>query len=269
MKRREKENKAEEWSGQVNSRDWRKPSSFRDKKTFRKISSVARGLWWWECAKSHHSFTAFPSRLCFQIFKIHECNTSCLTSLGLNSSVAWGPLWFSGSPLSFHPPAKISRAFTALAAWVCDWSNSHSWPSKPHSLFQIWELEQPWLKLPGLRFSPLWLLFQSIFPSSWLPLAPHKWGCIYSLLKEDDGRIRVSNLLFLLNSVLVVPLLPPSSSPVEAHCELAQPKLQSHRCSQVSDPTQLQSPTGSRSLTSVSPSHRHPRCPGSPHPLEI
>lgn len=49
------------------------------------------------------------------------------------------------------------------------------------------------------------------------------------------------NLLFLLNSISVVPFLPPSSLPVEPHCELARPKLQSHRCS-VSDPTQLQSP---------------------------
>lgn len=219
--------------------------------------------------KSHHSFSASPSRLYYQIFKIYECNTRCLASSGLDSSVAWVPLWFSGSALSFPSPAKISKAFAALAAWVCDWSNSHSWPSKPHSLFQIWELEQPWLKLPPLRFSPLWLLFQSTFPSSRLPLAPHKWGCIFSLLK-DGYRIPVSNLLFLLTSFSVVPLLPQSSSPVKRiTVNWPRPRLQSHRFSHVSDPTQLQSPTGARSLTSVSPSHRHQHCPGSPHPPEI
>lgn len=45
MKRREKENNFRQKSGvDMVNRDWGKPSSFRDKKTFRKISSVGRGL---------------------------------------------------------------------------------------------------------------------------------------------------------------------------------------------------------------------------------
>lgn len=179
----------------------------------------------WQGKALDCSFNAFSSRLYFLSFKMYECNARCLASLGLDPSVARHPLWLSGLPLSFHPPAKISKAVTALAACICDWRNCHSWPSlilvsksenlsSPGSSSRL--LDSPFSG-PSFGLSP-WVVSSLLLPINGVASS--------HLLSENDSQLCVSNLRFLLNSVSVLPFLPQSSllARKDHHCVSTQAK---------------------------------------------
>lgn len=183
---------------------------------------------------------------------------SCFLRVGPFSSLT-PSLWLSGLPLSFHPPAKISKAVTALAACICDWRNCHSWPSlilvsksenlsSPGSSSRL--LDSPFSG-PSFGLSP-WVVSSLLLPINGVASS--------HLLSENDSQLCVSNLMFLLNSVSVVPFLAQSSLLVKITSVYPpRPKLWSHPFSHISYPTPLQSPTGSLKcigdvLMSVSPS---------------
>ena len=174
---------------------------------------------------------------------MYECNARCLASLGLDPSVAWHPL-FQGCLCLFILLLKFQRLSQPwLLVFVIEGIPTHGQAilfSKSENLSSpgssSWLLDSPFSG-PSFGLSP-WVVSFLLLPVNGVASS--------HLLNENDSQLCVSNLMFLLNSVSVVPFLPQSSLLVKSTTVYPpRPKLWSQPFSHVSYPTQPQSPTGS------------------------